>query len=102
MIIDLDKTRKQKDWIKSMLDTKHQDDRYEQIGILAICAPCPVIAVCYYIGELYGFTPELDQKIQRLVDFYHIEKVINCEDKRATEVRSICGGTNDISSSHTS
>lgn len=56
---------------------KTPQERMEFIGNLAIITGVPIIVVACYMGELYGFTDELNNKIKRLMDFYTIKEVLN-------------------------
>lgn len=56
---------------------KTPQERMEFIGNLAIITGVPIIIVACYMGELYGFTDELNNKIKRLMDFYTIKEVLN-------------------------
>ena len=51
------------------------NERMEFIGMLAVSTDVPIIIVCCYIGELYGFTDDLNQKIEDLKKFYDVTEI---------------------------
>lgn len=74
--IDANKYRINVKAIKLMLDKKKPEERFSHIGKVALASGVPIIIVCYYVGELYGFTDELNQKIDRLKKFYTVDNVL--------------------------
>lgn len=46
------------------------------ISEISLATGVPVIAVCHFVGEIKGFTPELLGVIERLMKFYGITEVI--------------------------
>lgn len=56
---------------------KTEEERYEGIGMLAVATAVPVVVVCCYLGELYGFWPELKALLKRLMEFYKVDEVLN-------------------------
>lgn len=77
MTLDCDRYRINIPNIKSLAEDKTEDQRIEMIGKLAIITGVPIIIVCHYIGELYGFTDKLQALIKRLKEFYTVDEVIN-------------------------
>lgn len=73
--IDLDKYRASIPAIKRFLDNKPTDKRQEYIGEAAVVTGCHIIAVCHYYGELYGYTPELIERLASLMKFYQMGAV---------------------------
>jgi hypothetical protein len=62
--------------IKLLFDTKEEySKKLDFIGSVAIATAVPIVVVCYYMGELYGFTDELNAKIDRLRQFYKITEM---------------------------
>lgn len=49
------------------------DERYAIISTIAVSTHVPIIAVCYFMGELYGFDDRLTSFIERLKIFYRSE-----------------------------
>ena len=76
MTLDLDKYRSRKDSIKFILDQRTPESRLDQISEASVATGCHIVCVCYFCGELYGFTPELMSLIGRLCKFYKISRVI--------------------------
>lgn len=56
----------------------------EQIGAIALATNCDIIIVAHYVGELYGFSSELNDMIKRLKKFYKSDEVINHEENTAS------------------
>lgn len=77
MTLDCDRYRMNFNKIKILTLDKTPVQRMKMIGILAACLGVPVIVICCYLGELYGFTKEIDDYILFLKDFYSIAYVIN-------------------------
>lgn len=77
MILDANKYRLNIQSIKELTKDKTTKERLAFIGILAVTTGVPIIIVANYIGEIYGFTPELDKFIVSLMAFYTVTHVIN-------------------------
>lgn len=68
--------------IKRFLDGKPGGWTYlEEVGVLAIYCTTHIVAISHYIGEMYGFTPEILAKIERDCAFYKITEVLNAKPK---------------------
>lgn len=79
-IVDLNKYRHTlKPQIKAWIDYKEPEDLLREISMLSCVTSYPLIEVCYYTGELYGFTPELLKMIASLVAYYQVTEVIGQE-----------------------
>lgn len=76
MKLDLDKYRVNIAPIKMLLDTKEPEDRVKFISAIAVSTGCPIVAVCHFVGELYGYTAELEEKIDLLSKFYKVTEVV--------------------------
>lgn len=77
MILKLNDYIIQKPYIKLWLDGK-PDWKYEdEVGPLALATGCPIILVSHYIGQLYGYTEEINNKIKRDMLFYNVETVLD-------------------------
>ena len=48
----------------------------EEIGPISLSTSCPLVVVCYLVGELHGFSPELLDKIRKLEDYYQVEEIV--------------------------
>lgn len=75
MILDVSRYRICVPNIEAMMRDKSEDERYQLLSIAAVSEACPIIAVCWYVGELYGFWPKLQDLITRLKEFYRIEEI---------------------------
>lgn len=75
--LDADKYRICMTDILNFTKDKTVEERYEGIGMLAVATAVPVIVVCCYLGELYGFWPELKALLKRLMEFYKVDEVTN-------------------------
>ena len=77
MVIDTRKYRKNNlPAIEVLLKDKNEEERFRHIPIISISYHLPIIVVCYFVGELYGFSPQLLNQIQTLKEFYQISDVI--------------------------
>jgi len=47
----------------------------QTMGLMAISTGCHIIAIGYYLCEIYGLTDELQDKIEKLQRFYKITSV---------------------------
>ncbi len=74
-MIDLDHTRINVPFIHDLTKNLSQKDREEKASLLATATHCPIIAVLYYIAELYGMTPTLKKGIARRCKYYTIKEV---------------------------
>ena len=63
--------------ITSFCRDKSPEERRASLGMLALATGVHVVIVAVYLGELYGFTPELLNQIERLKTFYRIDQVLN-------------------------
>lgn len=63
--------------IKHLTKELSKEARLEFISNLAIITGVPIIIVCCYVGEIYGFTPDLLAKIEYLKKFYTVDEVLN-------------------------
>lgn len=61
---------------KKWIEVKGMEDLEQALSEIAISTGCPVIAVCHFIGELYGWTPELTTSLERKMTFYRYQKVV--------------------------
>jgi len=77
MKLDADAYRVNIPSIRLMTEDKTPAERLEYIGNLAVATGVPIIIVLTYIGELYGFSPEIDAKLETLKAFYTVKEVIN-------------------------
>lgn len=77
MVLDADRYRVNVKDIEWMLVDKETDkERLEFIGLISVATGVPIIVVCCYVGELWGFTDELKAMIERLKAFYHVTEVL--------------------------
>lgn len=76
-MLDCDLYRNQIPIIKYLTKDKNQKERIEMIGVLANATFVHVIIISCYLGEIYGFTPELYATIDRLKKFYKIKDIKN-------------------------
>lgn len=77
MIMDCNQYRINVEPIRKLLGPKSEQERFEFIATLAVVTGVPIIVVCCYVGELYGFSAQLYTKIARLKQFYTIDTVLN-------------------------
>lgn len=80
MIVDLARCRRiVKPTCKAMGDREREINPADLCGRAALATSCHIVAVAYYMAELYGMTPRLQAFIDLHVDFYHITEVQNQE-----------------------
>jgi hypothetical protein len=79
-IVDLNKYRTVlKPQLKAWIDYKQPDDLQRELSLFAAVTGFPLLELCYYTGELYGFSFELLAMITSLKKFYQVEQVIGEE-----------------------
>ena len=66
--------------IATYLNPKTPEERLEFIGRMALITGVPIVLVAVYVGELYGFTDKLYDKLEVLKKFYQIEKIDNIKE----------------------
>jgi translation elongation factor EF-1beta len=77
MILDADSYRVNVKAIELMLKEKTTDkERIAHIGSISVATGVPIIVVCCYVGELFGFSDELKSMIERLKLFYNVTEVL--------------------------
>jgi len=80
MILDLNRYRKTiKPLVKLHIARNPDSDLNMNLSMIAQSTSCHILAVSYYLGELFGFSEELESKIVRLQTFYHYVTVTNKE-----------------------
>lgn len=73
MKIDLDLYRSNVGFIRHYFSENQTESKELYIGLLATATSVPCIVIAYYIGEMYGFTPELSESIAVITKFYGYE-----------------------------
>ncbi len=77
MTIDLNRYRRAiKPICKTWADREHKVPKHELCGSIAIATNCPIIAIGYYMSELYGMTEELQSFLTRLIAFYQVDDIV--------------------------
>ena len=51
-----------------------------EIGILATSLNCPIVIVEFFIGEAYGFSEELRNKIKRDMVYHNVQTIVGLEE----------------------
>lgn len=75
-MMDLDHTRINVSFIQELTKLLTQPEREAKASLIATATHCPIIAVYYYIAELYGMTPIIQSRIDNLCNYYNIKEVI--------------------------
>ena len=75
MVLNADDYRVNAKPIEILLRDKTEQERYEAIGPIAVAYGVPIIVVCCYVGELYGFSTRLLDFIDRLKVFYTVTDI---------------------------
>lgn len=76
VVLEKEKYNLQREYIRNWITTKPDNDIREDISMIAIVTYCPIIVVMEFVMEIKGFTPELMAIQERLMKFYHIDKVV--------------------------
>jgi len=77
MILDADNYRVNIPAIQGLMKDKSEKERFEMIGTISVATGVPIIIVCCYYGELFGFSEPLNEMIERLKKFYGVTDVRN-------------------------
>ena len=77
MVLDADNYRVNVPAIQNMLKDKSEQERFDMLGTVSVALGVPIIIVCNYYGELFGFTEQLHEMIERLKKFYGVTHVLN-------------------------
>lgn len=62
--------------IERVIKMRPERQPIDIIGDLAIATNCHIILVAHYLSELHGKTTQLTNLIERLMEFYKIDEVI--------------------------
>lgn len=73
MILELDRYRINIPYIKAIID--RDGFSHHTVAMVSATLGVPVVAVYHYVGELYGFTDDIHDKIKKLVEFYRYEEI---------------------------
>jgi len=80
MIVNADDYRVNIQSISKMFEAKPSyKEKVEHIGPIAVATMVPILVVCQYMGEIYGFTPELEDKMDKLKYFYKVTELRGCK-----------------------
>lgn len=87
MTYDLNKYRRViKPVVINWLDANKDKPILDQIPKISLATNCPLVVVSHLVGEVSGYTAELNTYIDRLTKYYHVDSVIGHEhNKRLTE-----------------
>lgn len=80
MTLNLDDYRVQVPYIKMFLDNKTDWVFEKTVGTLALATSTHIVAISCFIGELYGFTPNIVAKIKSDAKFYKINKIVGLKE----------------------
>lgn len=56
--------------VKFWLESRPDSEPHTQLSALALATSCPILVVAQFIGEIAGFSNELNATIERLKEFY--------------------------------
>lgn len=80
MTIDLNLYRRViKPIVKNFVNKNPTKDKDVIIGEVAIYTNCHIVAVAYFMAELFGMSEELQETTDKLEKFYRYPEVINKE-----------------------
>lgn len=77
MIVDIDKYRLNRDFVRAAYLERRSDDLGMLISVLACSTMCPCVVIAYWIGEDSNWHPETVLAIKRLTKFYGYTKILN-------------------------
>ena len=77
MYIDIGAYFASKKTIISWLSVRDRKNLISNISMIAAITSCPCIAVAYYAGEEFGWTPEIAKYIKKMIDFYGYDEIRN-------------------------
>lgn len=77
MVLDASKYRLRFPYIIGLTKDKSIEELETYVSIVSIASGVPIIVVCYFIMELYGFDLKIYNLIGRLKKFYNVTEVIN-------------------------
>lgn len=87
MTLDANDYRINVPYILNLTQDKNSEEIYDLIGSISVSTSVPIIIVCCYIGELYGFSNKLNAFIDRLKAFYCVTQVLNVNITKMTHLR---------------
>lgn len=70
-------------YIKVSKEAKKDNDYIA--STFSVSTHVPIIAVYYYIAKLEGMTPQIEEKISFLKDFYKVDKIEGLEELYSEE-----------------
>lgn len=76
MIIELAPYRRiTKPYIEKLLSGATDEERVAKLGHVAVATHLHIVAVGHFIGEIFGYTPALNEAIDYCCKYYGITKV---------------------------
>lgn len=78
MIIDLNRYRRNiKPLVQYYVERNPDINKSDALTVVAGMTDCHIVAVGYYMAELFGMTEELRNSLDRLEKFYNYPIVVN-------------------------
>jgi len=77
MVLDANSYRVNTATIRLLTEDKSPKERLNYAGNISIVTNVPIIVVVCYLGEMYGFSDELNEKLASLMSFYTVTEVLN-------------------------
>lgn len=75
MILKLSHYSIQKEFIKNWLDSRPDWIYENEVGPIAVASHTHIVAVSHFIGQLYGYTDNIKNKIIRDMKFHNVDEV---------------------------
>ena len=75
MILDADSYRVNIPYIALLTENLTDEERVNLRNVLAITTGVPIVIVCVYLGELYGFTDRVKTSIEKLSSYYAVSEI---------------------------
>lgn len=86
MVLDANTYRVNLPTIRLLTEDKSIAERIKFSGCIAAVTGVPIAIVLGYIGELYGFTKELEQRIGEILTFYTVSEILNLKRPKKEEL----------------
>jgi hypothetical protein len=76
MRVEIGRYRNSKDFILYLWNKDKSNDHNSFVANAAVATGVPCIVVAHFLGEIIGFTPEVNAIMKRLTKFYGYTEVV--------------------------
>ena len=87
MRINIDKYRENFDWVVGIIKREYEKRGIENVKIIeeisqiSATSGVPLLAIAHFVGEEFGYTPEICNSIQKIIDFYGYTNIDGIREK---------------------